>query len=408
MAKSICIFTGSRAEYGLLRPLMAVISQDSDLQLKTLVSGMHLSPEYGSTYQNILEDGFAIDEQVEMLISSDSAVGVCKSAGLGLIGLGEALSRMQPDWLVVLGDRYETFAAAAAAMMLKIPLAHIHGGEVTEGAIDEAFRHSISKMSQLHFVSTESYRRRVIQMGERPETVFNFGAIGIDGIKNIELQSKAEIEDGLGISLSPQSVLVTFHPETLARSSTSEQFDSLLNALKKFPSLKIIFTKANTDKDGRLINKMVEDYVREHAHTAKVFSSLGQARYLSVMSHVNAVVGNSSSGIIEAPSLGIPTVNIGDRQKGRIRAESVIDCAAETETISLALEKALSNSFKKLAATVDNPYEGKNTALRIKEIIKQADTGSTRKSFFDLPVDCWEPKHAKCQKTYRQPDGHYT
>jgi GDP/UDP-N,N'-diacetylbacillosamine 2-epimerase (hydrolysing) len=408
MAKSICIFTGSRAEYGLLRPLMALISQDPDLQLKTLVSGMHLSPEYGSTYQKILEDGFVIDDQVEMLVSSDSAVGVCKSTGLGLIGLGEAFSRLKPDWVVVLGDRYETFAAATAAMMLKIPLAHIHGGEVTEGAIDEAFRHSMTKMSQLHFVSTENYRRRVIQLGENPETVFNVGAIGIDGIKNIDLQSKGEIEDYLGLSLSPQSVLVTFHPETLAISSTSEQFENLLNALNKFSSLKVVFTKANADKDGRLINKMIEHYVCEHGQTAKAFSSLGQARYLSVMSHVDAVVGNSSSGIIEAPSLGIPTVNIGDRQKGRIRAESVIHCAAETEAISRALEKALSNSFKKLAATVDNPYEGTNTALRIKEIIKQASTGSTRKSFFDLPVDCWEPKHAKRQKTHRQPDGHHT
>lgn len=385
--KKVCVFTGSRAEYGLLKLLMRQIDQDSGLQLQTLVGGMHLSPEFGLTFREIEQDGFVIDEKVELLLSSDSPVGICKSTGLGLIGFGEALERLSPDLLVVLGDRFETWAVCAAALFIRVPIAHLHGGEKTEGAADEAIRHGITKMSHLHFVATEDYRRRVIQLGERPERVFNFGAPGVESVKTLKLLDRLSLEAELGLTLGRQNALVTFHPVTLETATAENQFGQLLAALTDLPDLHLIFTRANADTDGRIINRLIDDFVAQRPDSAAVFSSLGQLRYLSAMQQVDVVLGNSSSGIIEAPSFGVPTVNIGARQHGRVRAASVIDCEPDRAEIRAALNKALSKTFKNLAATVDNPYDGCDTVLRIKECIKAVNLPDTRKAFFDLPIE---------------------
>lgn len=336
------------------------------------------------TFQEIEQAGFQIDEKVEMIMSSDSSIGVCKSMGLGMIGYAEALDRLAPDILVVLGDRYEAFAAAAAAMLSRIPIAHIHGGEITTGAMDESIRHAITKMSHLHFTSTEEYRRRVIQLGEDPERVFNVGALGIENIRNCPLPGKKRLEKEIKFHLGVHSALVTFHPVTLEKETAADQFGQLLHALNNFTDLKIIFTKANADMEGRIINRMIDDYVDAHADRAVAFTSMGQIRYLSAMKYVSVVVGNSSSGIIEAPSFGVPTVNIGDRQKGRVRAESVIDCPPETKAITDALRESLSPEFKKKASEAVNPYDKKNTARAITTILANSNQIHLKKDFYDL------------------------
>ena len=406
--KKICVFTGSRAEYGLLKSLMQQIDQDSYLHLQTLVGGMHLSPEFGLTFREIEQDGFVIDEKVELLLSSDSPVGICKSTGLGLIGFGEALERLAPELLVVLGDRFETWAVCAAALFARIPIAHLHGGETTEGTVDEAIRHGITKMSHLHFVATEDYRRRVIQLGERPERVFNFGAPGVESIHKLKLLDRSALEAELGFALGRQNALVTFHPVTLETDTAKTQFGQLLAALADLPELHLIFTRANADTDGRIINQMIDDFVVQRPDSASVFSSLGQLRYLSAMQQVDVVLGNSSSGIIEAPSFGVPTVNIGARQHGRVRAASVIDCEPKTAEILAALDKAMSKTFKNMAATVDNPYDGCDTALRIKECIKEVNLPDTRKAFFDLPIDYLEQMYAKRQENQCESDEQHS
>lgn len=406
--KKICVFTGTRAEYGLLKSLMGHIQADTELELQTLVSGMHLSPEFGLTYREIEQDGFRIDERVETLMSSDTPVGLSKSTGLGLIGLSEALGRLRPDLLVLLGDRYEAMAAGIAAMMACIPIAHLHGGEATFGLIDEAIRHAVTKMSHLHFTATEVYRRRVIQLGEHPARVFNVGAIGLDNLKRLTLLDRAETEAAIGRSFGVRNVLVTFHPVTLEQATAAAQFENLLSAIDLVSPVQVIFTKANADTDGRVINTMIDDYVAANSDHAAAFVSLGQLRYLSVMRQVDAVVGNSSSGIIEAPSLGVPSINIGARQQGRIRAASVIDCDPAVEDIVAALKKAFTNTFKKMATTVDNPYEGQNTSQRIKEIIKETDFSGVRKSFYDIPIDILEQRHEKCQEGNGKPPDHHS
>lgn len=401
--KKICVFTGTRAEYGLLKSLMGHIQADTELQLQTLVSGMHLSPEFGLTYREIEQDGFPIDERVETLLSSDTPVGLSKSTGLGLIGISEALARLRPDLLVLLGDRYEALAAGIAAMMARIPIAHLHGGEATFGLIDEPIRHALTKMSHLHFTATEAYRRRVIQLGEHPDRVFNVGAIGLDNIKNLKLLDRAETEAAIGCCFGARTILVTFHPVTLEKATAADQFGSLLSAIDLMSPVQVIFTKANADTDGRIINSMIDDYVASNPDHAAAFVSLGQLRYLSVMRQVDAVVGNSSSGIIEAPSLGVPSINIGARQQGRIKAASVVDCEPVAGDIAAAMEKVFSIGFKKMAATVDNPYEGKDTSLRIREILRNTAVSDIRKPFYDIPIDVLERCHEKRQENYRQP-----
>lgn len=385
--RKICVFTGTRADYGLLQPLMREISQTPGLKLQVIASGTHLSPEFGNTYREIENDGFRIDAKVEMLLSSDSAVGIAKSTGLGLIDYSETLTRLQPDLVVILGDRFEAFAMATAATICKIPIAHLHGGELSFGAMDEAFRHAITKMSHLHFTSTEAYRQRVIQLGESPERVFNVGALGVENISSIPLLNHHDLGKAINFQLGDTAFLITFHPTTLEHNTAAAQFQELLIALKGFPQFKLIFTKANADMNGRAINQMIDDYVKQYPENACSFSSMGQLKYLSAMKWANAVIGNSSSGIIEAPSFKVPTINIGDRQKGRLKAATVIDCQPTTKAITEALHLALSPSFQETTRTTHNPYEKAGTTRAILREVKEYDlTNILKKEFHDLPI----------------------
>lgn len=385
--KKICIVTGTRAEYGLLKPLIKRINEDSDLELQLIATGMHLSPEFGLTYKEIIEDGFKITEKVEMLLSSDTSVGISKSVGLAMISFSEVFYRLKPDMLVILGDRYEIFAVASVAMVCKIPIAHLHGGETTEGAIDEAIRHSITKMSYLHFTSEEQYRRRVIQLGENPSRVFNFGAISEDSIRNLKLMDKYQLEDNLKMKFDKKVALLTFHPTTLEENSSKEQFENILQVLDKFNDLKIIFTKANSDADGRIINEMIDEYVSNNLDRCISFTSLGQLRYFSCMKYCDVVIGNSSSGIIEAPIFCKPTVNIGDRQKGRIQKKSTINCEPSEDEIEMCINKALSEEFKGSIIENDNFEERSLVSDKIILVIKdylKNNKINLKKRFYDL------------------------
>lgn len=382
--KKICVFTGTRSEYGLLFPLLKAIEEDAELQLQLLVSGMHLSEEFGCTYRLIEADGFRIDAKVPILDDEDSALGTCRSISRGITGYAEVLLNLKPDLLVLLGDRSEAFAAATAALVCHLPIAHLHGGETTEGAYDEAFRHSITKMSQLHFVSTESYRQRVIQLGENPQYVHNVGAIGLEHLEMENLLDRNALEQSLGYKFGKRNAMVTFHPVTLEKGAATEQFNQLLAAVDQLEDVKLVFTKANADTEGRTINQLIDAYVAKHPDRAIAFTSMGHLRYLSTMRIVDLVVGNSSSGIIEAPSFGVPTINIGDRQKGRIKAASVIDCEPEEQAILSACREALSDPFQKMAPEIENPYQKKGTARKIMQIIKSLDTISLKKTFYDI------------------------
>ena len=388
----MCVVTGSRAEYGLLYWALREIETAPDLELQLVVTGMHLSSEFGSTVQQIQDDGFEINHRVEMLLSSDSAVGITKSTGLGMIGFADAFSSLKPDIVVLLGDRFELLAAASAALFAVIPIAHIHGGEVTTGAFDDAIRHSITKMSHLHFTSTETYRQRVIQLGEHPNRVFDVGAPGLDNLDRLELLHRAALEQAIGLTLGDRSLLVTWHPVTLEPGKTRKNFQALLNALEKLGDVRLIFTKANADTQGRVINRMIDDYVAARGDTTVVYTSLGQLRYLSALKHVDGVVGNSSSGVIEAPSLCTGTVNIGDRQRGRVRAASIIDCDSNEKSIAVALKTLLSNDFQSKLKDVENPHGSGNVSEKIVEVLSGYPlTGIVKKSFYDLfVVDKWK------------------
>jgi GDP/UDP-N,N'-diacetylbacillosamine 2-epimerase (hydrolysing) len=380
----VCIVTGTRAEYGLLYWLMKEIQADPELELQIIVTGMHLSPEFGLTYQEIEKD-FIITKKIEMLLSSDTPVGISKSMGLAQISFAETYYELQPDLVVVLGDRYEIFAATSAAMIARIPIAHLHGGETTEGAFDEAMRHSITKMSHLHFTATEEYRNRVIQLGEAPECVLNVGGMGIENIKRLKLLSKEELEQSINFKLAEKNLLVTFHPVTLEKATAQQQFSELLTALDKLENTHIIFTKANSDTDGRIINQMIDDYTSSNPNKAIAFTSLGQLRYLSTLQYMDATVGNSSSGLTEAPSFKIGTINIGDRQKGRIKAVSVIDCEPNQAAISQAFVKLYSKEFQEPLSMVQNPYGDDCPSNKIIKKIKQTKLQTIiKKKFFDL------------------------
>ena len=385
--KRIGIMTGTRAEYGLLKPLMQEINKDNDLELYLIVSGMHLSPEFGMTYKEIEEDGFEINAKVEMLLSSDSPAGISKSIGLGVIGFADEFQRADLDMLILLGDRYEALSAAISAMVMRIPIAHLHGGELTEGAIDEGIRHSITKMSYLHFTSTEEYRRRVIQLGENPERVFCVGAIGVENIKKINLMTKEELERSIHFEIDENTVIVTYHPVTLENNTVEEQFLNLLEVLDRNPKIRMIFTKANADTNGRIVNELIDKYAAQNSERACAFVSLGQKRYLSALKYCRIVIGNSSSGIIEAPSFGKPIINIGDRQKGRICADSVINCGYTQQEIQQAMETALTEEFENKASNCRNPYEKENTAANIISVIKDYllnDKIKLKKGFYDI------------------------
>jgi GDP/UDP-N,N'-diacetylbacillosamine 2-epimerase (hydrolysing) len=353
--KKVCIVTGSRSEYGLLRSIMTEINNDPDLSLQIVVAGTHLSPEFGRTYKSIVEDGFKITRNIEMTLSSDSAIGIAKSMGLGLISFAEVFDDLEPNLLIVLGDRYEIFSAVTAAAVAGIPIAHLHGGESTLGAFDEYFRHAITKMSHLHFTAAEPYRQRVIQLGENPNNVFMVGGLGVDAIKRLQYLSKEELESSLDFKFCNKNLLVTFHPATLECDFIELQMNELLSALDSLADTNLIFTYPNADTKSRILIDMVKKFVATHPNS-QAFESLGQLTYLSCLSQVDGVVGNSSSGLLEAPSLGIGTINIGDRQNGRLKAASVIDCEPTKASILNAIDQLYTSEFRENLSKVINPY----------------------------------------------------
>lgn len=386
MTRKICVVTGTRADYGLLRWVMQGIKDEPRLRLQVLATGMHLSPEFGLTYEDIERDGFRIDCKVEMLMSSDTPAGIAKSIGLGLIGCGDALRELSPDLLLVLGDRYEILAAVTAALVAKLPVAHLHGGETTQGAFDEALRHSITKMSHLHFVAAEEYRRRVIQLGEQPDRVHLVGGLGIDNIRRLQFLERAALEDSLDFKLGLKNLLVTFHPVTLDRASSRQQMTELLAALDGLRDTNLIFTLPNSDTDSRVLIAMVRDYVATHPN-ARAYTSLGQLRYLSCVAQVDGVVGNSSSGLTEVPTFKIGTVNIGDRQRGRLQAQSVINCEPTRQSIGAAIDRLYSTDFQRALAQTRNPYGDGGASERVVAVLRDCTLdGLTRKPFFDLPL----------------------
>ena len=383
--RKICVITGSRAEYGLLRWVMQGIKDDPALKLQVLATGMHLSREFGLTYREIEKDGFRIDRKVKMLTGSDTPVGIAKSMGKGLIGFADALHELKPDLIVVLGDRFEILSAVAAALVARIPVAHLHGGELTEGAFDEAIRHSITKMSHLHFVANEEYRRRVIQLGELPQRVFTVGGLGIDNICRLKLFKREELEAVLDFKLGKKNLLITFHPVTLQRDAGVKQIVELLNALGKIKDTKLIFTLPNADTSSRKFIKMIKQFVARHPN-ASVYPSLGQHRYLSCVANVDGVVGNSSSGLTEVPSFRKGTINIGDRQQGRLQAASVINCQATRQSIASAIKRLYSRDFQASLKQASNPYGTGGASNRVVKFLKHCSlNGISKKSFYDLP-----------------------
>jgi len=384
---NICVVTATRAEYGLLKPLMKMIVQSKILNLQILVTGAHLSTEFGLTYKEIEQDGFIINEKIEMLLSSDTAKGIVKSMGVGMIAYADAFDKLKPNALIILGDRYEMLAVASSASVFKIPIIHLHGGEITEGAYDDAFRHAITKLSYLHFTSTEQHRNRVIQLGENPKNVFNVGAIGLDNIYNLKLLSRDELETELDFKFQKYNYQVTFHPETLGTISSKEQFAILLDAIKEQNDSFFIFTKSNADTDGRIINKMIDEFVKEYPEKAKAFVSLGTLRFLSLVKECDAIIGNSSSGIIETPSLKVATINIGDRQKGRMQAGSIINCDVDKQQIKDAILLSQDKEFKQKVKKAENPYGRGGTANKIAAILESVDWKNIEnKSFYNIDV----------------------
>lgn len=368
--KKVCVVTATRAEYGLLRPLMDNIKKDEDLKLQLVVTGMHLVQEFGYTYREIEKDGYKIDEKIEVLMNSDTKLGMAKTMGLAMISFSEVFTRIEPDIVVILGDRYEMLAIASTAMILNIPIAHIHGGELTEGAIDDAIRHSITKMSYLHFTSTEEYRRRVIQLGESPDRVYNVGALGVESINKLKLLDKKTLEERLDFKFNKKVALFTYHSVTLENTDVDDEIKDILEAIDMIEDLKIIFTKANADSGGKIINKNIEEYVKKHPDKSILIDSMGQLKYLSAMKYVDIVVGNSSSGILETPSFKLPTINIGDRQKGRIHSENILNTSLDKKEIHEAIKRCLNDEFKILLQNMKNPYGDGNTSEKIVEKLK--------------------------------------
>lgn len=388
MKKVICMLTATRAEYGLLRPIISKMNTVKEFDVRIVATGAHLSPEFGLTYKEIEEDGNIIDDKIAILLSSDAPSSISKSMGLALIGFADYFEKLHPDLVVVLGDRYETLAVAIAAMNQRIPIAHLYGGEATQGAVDESIRHAITKLSYLHFTSTDEYRKRVIQLGEHPERVYNVGAIGIENILNASLLPKEELEKELKVNLSKPYVVGTFHPVTLENKSSHNQIGALLKACKEYSEFNFIFTKANADAEGRIINQLIEQYASCNDNIF-VFTSLGTLKYHSLLKYSSMIIGNSSSGLVEAPSFGIPTINIGDRQKGRMQASSIINCEPKEESIKLAIMKASSKFHKDIAKKTINPYGDGCTSDKIVDVVKKNVLGEKidlKKKFYDLEV----------------------
>ena len=383
--RKTCVVTGTRAEYGLLRWLMDGINKSTKLDLQIVATGMHLSPEFGLTYQEIENDGFKIDKKIEMLLSADTPSSISKSTGLGLIGFADAFYELNPDIVIVLGDRYEVLVASLAAMFGNIPIAHIHGGETTAGAFDEAIRHSITKMAWWHFVAADEYEKRVIQLGENPERVFNVGGLGVDTIKKTNLLSKDELMIKAGIKFGKKNLLITYHPVTLENKTSQQDFKSLLDVLSEIKDIYLIFTMPNADSDGRIIKQMIENFINKHPKNSISFTSMGSLNYLSTLQYIDGVIGNSSSGLAEAPTFKIGTINIGDRQKGRLKAESIIDCEPTKKSIKLAIDKLYGHKFQKDIHSVQNPYGDGDAIKKIMSILSNKPIPEDmKKDFYDL------------------------
>jgi UDP-hydrolysing UDP-N-acetyl-D-glucosamine 2-epimerase len=382
--KTIAVFTGTRAEYGLLCPLLRKLANHSELKLQLIVSGMHLSPQFGETWRTIEADGFTIDAKVEMLLASDTSCGVAKSMGLGAIGFADALERLSPDCLVILGDRYEALAIAQVAAVMRIPIAHLHGGEITEGAYDDSIRHAITKLSHYHFVASGEYRQRVIQMGEIPENVWNVGALGIENIRTVPRISLAEINEKFNLQIRQPYFLVTYHPVTVGDEDSEKTFENLLSALDEFPQHQVLLTYPNSDNGGHRLIQMLEQYASERLGKVFAVPSLGMQCYLSAVSCSDAVIGNSSSGVIEVPSLGTPSVNVGVRQKGRLAADSVIHAGTSKKEVKQSIDDALSADARRISKTCENPYGNGETSEMIVEVLRSLQP-SGPKQFFDLP-----------------------
>ncbi len=387
MPRRICVLTGNRAEYGLLRWTMQEIADDPALELQVAVTGAHLEPKFGMTVRQIEEDGFAVDARIPMNLEESSSVGIARSMAAGLAGIAEALDRLRPDILVLLGDRFEIHAAATAAMIARVPIAHIHGGEATEGLIDEAIRHAVTKMAHLHFVAAEAYRRRVVQLGESPAHVFVVGATGLDALERLQLVDRSAVESAIGFELGDGFLMVTHHPVTLRPGEAVKAVTALLEALDAFPERRILITGTNADPEGAEIRRLIAAYAEARPSRVRIRESLGQLLYLSAVKASAAVVGNSSSGIIEAPALGVPTVNVGDRQRGRLRADSVIDCGETRGEIVTAIGTAISSEFRGRIHVAENPYGGAGAARKIHRVLRDHPIdGILIKRFHDLPV----------------------
>lgn len=386
--RKICIFTGTRAEYGIMSRLFRMIADDSELQLQIIATNMHLSPEFGLTYKEIEADGFHIDKKVEMLLSSDTANGTVKSMGLATIGFADALEDLKPDLVVILGDRYEMLCAAQACLIYNIPIAHIAGGGITEGAYDDAIRHCITKMSHLHFTSTDEHRKRVIQLGEQPNRVFWTGSLGVDNIRNEQIMPLAELEDSLKFKLGNKFLLITFHPTTMENGAAADQCEALLSALEEVNNeYQLLFTLPNSDTNGRIITAKVKEYVAKNPEKAFAITSLGKKRYYSALKYATAVVGNSSSGLIEAPIFHIPTLNIGNRQEGRTRCASIIDVPATLLDIREGLRKVVSEEYKNITDHVTSPYEKAGSVECVFNTIKTYPLKAlTKKKFYDIQL----------------------
>ncbi len=381
--KKICFITATRAEYGSLYWIMKEVEKASDLKLQLIVTGTHLSTEFGMTIQEIKKD-FHIDKKIENILSSDNSIGISKSMGLLQISLSECFEELRPDLFIILGDRFEMLSAASTALIMNIPIVHLCGGEKSEGAFDESIRHAITKLSHIHCVTTDEHKQRVIQLGEHPSRVFNVGGVGIDNFKNLELLSRENFEKSINFKLNQKNLLVTFHPTTLEKGSAQIQCEELLKALYELKNTNIIFTKANADTEGRIINKLIENYVKLNKNTI-LFDSLGQLRYFSALQYVDAVVGNSSSGFAEVPTFKIGTINIGNRQKGRIKASSIINCEPTKESLLDAFTKLYSNKFQKNLKNVKNPYGDGGASKKIIKILREIPLSHiSQKTFYDI------------------------
>lgn len=389
MRKKICIVTGSRADWGLLQPLADRIREDKRyFSLQIVACGAHMIKRFGQTYKSIERDGFKIDKKVRMPLRGDTEESIIESISLGLTGFVKAFKFLNPDLVFLLGDRFEILPAALTCLFTKIPIAHIHGGELTEGSIDDSIRHSITKMAQLHFVSTDIYRKRVIQMGESPHRVFNVGALGLDNIKNLKLLKRNDFEKRINFALGRNNIIVTFNSSTLENKGLLlKQFKNLLKVIDEFKDTKVIFTKSNPDLYADAINILIDKYVSLNKHRTIAFASMGSLLYLSSLQFMDAVIGNSSSGIIEAPSFGIPTINIGDRQRGRVRADSVIDIDGRISSIRNAIKKSFSASFRQSCRNIKNPYGNGESAKKITSILKKITIPLPKKSFFDIDLE---------------------